>query len=46
MVPLLSFDKNGNRVGYGKEYYDRFLKQCCSDSRKIGFGYFDTVETM
>lgn len=46
IVPLLSFDKNGNRVGYGKGYYDRFLKQCSSDSIKIGFSYFDAVENI
>ena len=26
IVPLLAFDKSKNRVGYGKGYYDRFLK--------------------
>ncbi len=25
-IPLLAFDKQGNRVGYGKGFYDRFLK--------------------
>lgn len=44
IVPLLAFDKKGNRVGYGKGYYDRFLKQCRKDCVKIGFSYFDAVE--
>lgn len=44
IVPLLAFDKKGNKVGYGKGYYDRFLKQCRKDCIKIGFSYFDAVE--
>lgn len=43
-VPLLSFDKNGNRVGYGKGFYDRYLKGCRKDCLKIGFSYFDPVD--
>ncbi len=27
-VPSLCVDKRGYRVGYGKGYYDRFLKEC------------------
>jgi 5-formyltetrahydrofolate cyclo-ligase len=44
IVPLLCFDKNGYRVGYGKGYYDRLLKRCRKDCIKIGFSYFDPVE--
>lgn len=36
LVPLLIFDEAGNRVGYGKGFYDRFLQQCSDDLIKIG----------
>ncbi len=41
LIPLLAFDKKGNRVGYGKGYYDRFLKKCNADVIKVGFSYFN-----
>ncbi|MEP7278336.1 MAG: 5-formyltetrahydrofolate cyclo-ligase [Bacteroidota bacterium] len=43
-VPLLVFDINGHRIGYGKGFYDRFLSTCREDSLKIGFSYFEPVE--
>jgi len=43
-VPLLAFDKQGNRVGYGKGFYDRFLQQCKKDVVKIGLSLFDAEE--
>src|SRR5687767_11470249 len=30
-VPLLAFDSNGFRVGYGKGFYDKYLKACRED---------------
>lgn len=44
IVPLLSFDIYGNRVGYGKGYYDRFLRRCRKDCIKIGFSYFEPID--
>lgn len=41
LIPLLSFDVNGNRIGYGKGYYDRFLKHCRKDVLKVGFSFFE-----
>jgi 5-formyltetrahydrofolate cyclo-ligase len=36
IIPLLAFDASGNRVGYGKGFYDRFLQDCRPDTLKIG----------
>jgi 5-formyltetrahydrofolate cyclo-ligase len=40
-VPLLAFDKNGHRVGYGKGFYDLFLSECRSETIKIGLSFFE-----
>ncbi len=39
-VPLLAFDQHGNRVGYGKGFYDKFLSKCSSETLKIGLSFF------
>ena len=44
LIPLFAFDKEGNRVGYGKGYYDRFLKTCRPTVVKVGLSYFDIVD--
>ena len=44
LVPLLLCDRYGNRVGYGKGFYDRFLQQCRADCLKIGLSYFEPVD--
>ncbi len=40
-VPLLAVDKKGNRVGYGKGFYDRFLRKCSAQCIFIGLHFFD-----
>ncbi|WP_289022390.1 5-formyltetrahydrofolate cyclo-ligase [uncultured Salegentibacter sp.] len=39
-VPLLAFDETGHRIGYGKGFYDNFLKECKPDVLKIGLSFF------
>ena len=40
-VPLLAFDTLGNRIGYGKGFYDKFLANCSSETIKIGLSFFE-----
>ena len=43
IIPGIAFDKIGQRVGFGKGYYDRFLKD--TDIIKVGFCYdFQVVD--
>ncbi|WP_299128633.1 5-formyltetrahydrofolate cyclo-ligase [uncultured Winogradskyella sp.] len=44
-IPLLAFDYTGNRIGYGKGFYDRFLSQCKPETLKIGLSFFEAVST-
>ena len=44
LVPLLAFDRQGHRVGYGKGYYDRLLAECRPECLKIGLSLFKPVE--
>jgi 5-formyltetrahydrofolate cyclo-ligase len=43
-VPLLAFDGKGNRVGYGKGFYDAFLSECTPETIKIGLSFFEAEE--
>lgn len=45
-VPLLAFDANGQRVGYGKGFYDRFLNECKEDVITIGLSFFEAEEEL
>lgn len=35
ILPVVAFDINGNRIGYGKGYYDKFLAEFNNKQRKI-----------
>ena len=35
LVPLLSYDRNKNRLGYGKGFYDRYLKKYLKKYKNI-----------
>jgi 5-formyltetrahydrofolate cyclo-ligase len=43
LIPLVAFDLQGHRVGYGKGFYDRFLGKCSSDALKVGLSLFEPV---
>ncbi|MCM5662456.1 5-formyltetrahydrofolate cyclo-ligase [Galbibacter mesophilus] len=43
-IPLLAYDKQGNRIGYGKGFYDRFLASCNKNVIKIGLSFFPPEE--
>lgn len=44
LLPLLGFDAQGFRVGYGKGFYDRFLSKCRKDVVKVGLGLDKPIE--
>ena len=35
LLPLLAFDKNKNRIGYGKGFYDKYLNKYFKAQKKI-----------
>lgn len=40
LTPLLYCDKFGNRVGYGKGFYDQFFSEYSKVEKKIGVNFF------
>lgn len=44
LVPLLVFDKQGYRIGYGKGYYDEFLSRCGPGTIKVGISLFPPLD--
>lgn len=46
IVPLLICDVHGNRVGFGKGFYDRYLKSCRDDCITVGVSYFEPIDAI
>lgn len=46
LLPLLAFDTKGNRVGYGKGFYDRFLQKCKPGVIKAGLSLFGPTQEL
>lgn len=46
LVPLLYADSFGNRVGYGKGFYDRFFSEIKANNLKIGLNFFSPEEVI
>ena len=44
-VPLLAYDLTGNRVGFGKGFYDSFLSKLKPEVIKIGLSMFGPEES-
>ena len=44
IIPLLAADKKGNRIGYGKGYYDRLLTEMQSNLLKVGVNLGPTFD--
>ncbi len=39
LIPGLAFDRQGHRLGFGKGYYDRFLKSATHPIGRVGVAY-------
>jgi 5-formyltetrahydrofolate cyclo-ligase len=46
LVPLLAFDTRGQRLGYGKGFYDGYLARCRAGVISIGLSWFEPEQTL
>ena len=44
LVPGVGFDTSGNRMGYGKGYYDRYFHKSTADIYRIGICYDEQLQ--
>jgi 5-formyltetrahydrofolate cyclo-ligase len=45
-VPLLAVSEHGHRIGYGKGFYDKFLKKCPPHCLFIGLHLFEELDVI
>lgn len=46
ITPLLYCDSKGNRIGYGKGFYDNFFQNISPNSKRVGLNYFNPDESI
>ncbi len=44
LTPLLICDEKGNRIGYGKGYYDKLFGETNPNAWKVGLSFFEPIE--
>lgn len=43
VIPGVAFDNNGNRIGYGGGYYDKYIKENLLNVKKIALAYEEQI---
>jgi 5-formyltetrahydrofolate cyclo-ligase len=44
ITPLLAFDVKGNRVGFGRGFYDHFFSSLHDEVKRVGVSFFEACE--